>query len=80
MADKRILEPKKYDKLLNDKEASEYLGISKQTLCNWRHLGKGPAYYKMSEGPRGRVRYSILDLEKYRDACRVVPFLTSINE
>ena len=74
MTNKRILEPKKHDKLLNDIEAAAYLGISKQTLANWRHLGKGPAYHKMSDGPRGPVRYSILDLEKYCNARRVKPF------
>ena len=59
--------------LLNDIEAAAYLGISKQTLANWRHNGKGPAYYKMSEGPRGRVRYSKPDLDSYRDQRRIDP-------
>ena len=49
---------KEENDFMNDVEASKYTGIAKQTLANWRHYGKGPHYYKLSGGPRGRIRYS----------------------
>ena len=58
---------------LNDIQASEFLGIAVQTLRNWRHLCKGPAYLKLSPGPRGRVGYLLEDLQDYRGKCRVDP-------
>lgn len=58
---------------LNEIEAAEFLGIAVQTLRNWRHLSKGPAYLKLSPGPRGRVVYLIEDLQDYRTQCRINP-------
>jgi hypothetical protein len=58
---------------LNDREAAKYLGIAVQTLRNWRHLRKGPAYLKLSPGPRGRIGYLIKDLNEYRNRCRIEP-------
>lgn len=39
-------------------EAGPRLGVAPQTLANWRVLGMGPAYIKISPGRAGRVRYS----------------------
>jgi hypothetical protein len=58
---------------LNDVEAAEFLGVGKQTLRNWRSCGKGPAYLKLSPGPRGRVGYLLEDLQAYRDKRRIDP-------
>lgn len=58
---------------LNDKEAAAYLGVSVQSLRNWRCLGRGPAYLKLSPGPRGRVKYQIEDLDEYKKRCRIKP-------
>lgn len=58
---------------LNDVEAADFLGVAVQTLRNWRHLSKGPAYLKLSPGPRGRVVYLQEDLDAYRSGCRVDP-------
>ena len=30
--------------MLNTEQAAEYLGVSKQTLANWRVAGKGPPF------------------------------------
>lgn len=49
---------------VNDVRASEILCCSVQTLRNYRHLGRGPAYIK-----RGRmVRYQVSDLLEYMTA------------
>lgn len=61
------------DRPLNDIEAGEFLGVSTQTMRNWRHLGRGPAYVKLSPGPRGRVAYIVRDLKAYRDSRRIDP-------
>jgi hypothetical protein len=46
-----------------------HLDCSAQTLRNYRHLGKGPAYSK-----RGRmVRYLVADLLDFMTAGRVDP-------
>lgn len=59
--------------LVNEKQAAAFLGTALQTQRNWRHLGKGPAYHKLSPGPRGRVLYQMGDLRAYRDRCRIDP-------
>ena len=62
-----------HQKTLNDIEAASYLGLAVQTLRNWRHRSKGPAYIKLSPGPRGRVVYLQEDLDAYRSGCRIDP-------
>ena len=53
--------------VLNEKQASQLLGVSVQTLRNWRHLRKGPVYIKFGR----RVLYSMADLLAYIDQNRV---------
>lgn len=49
-------------KAVNEREAAQTLGVAVQTLRNWRHLGKGPPYLKLS----GRlVRYQYSDLVEF---------------
>jgi hypothetical protein len=55
--------------LLNEKDAAVVLGMKVKTLQMWRHLSKGPRYYKL-----GRCcRYSLADLEDYMESCTVEP-------
>jgi predicted site-specific integrase-resolvase len=65
------VEMQKTDSLyfLNDGEAAKLIGVSRQTLANWRHLGRGPAYIK-----QGRmVRYCQQDLLDFMLAGRIKP-------
>jgi len=55
--------------LLNDERAARLLGLGVQTLRNWRHLSKGPAYCRMGR----RCLYDVKDLEAYKTRCRVDP-------
>ena len=48
-------------KAINEKQASIILGVAVQTLRNWRHQRRGPAYVKLGRS----VRYRILDLDEY---------------
>jgi len=46
------------ERFVNDVEAAKILSVSPQSLRNWRHLGRGPAYSKKSR----LVRYRVQDL------------------
>lgn len=58
------------DDQLDTAEAAEFLGLAKQTLHNWRHLRRGPAYLKFSER---KVNYLVRDLREFRDSHRIDP-------
>jgi hypothetical protein len=52
---------------LNEKKASRFLGVAVPTLRNWRHLRRGPSYYRAGR----RVLYLKKDLISYREERRV---------
>ncbi len=43
--------------LLSPADAGRLLGVTADTLADWRAKGYGPAYVRVGEGIRGRVRY-----------------------
>lgn len=49
-------------KILTQKEAGNYIGISFLTLANWRVAGKGPRFVRLS--PR-KIAYRIEDLDRW---------------
>ena len=52
----------KNDLWTNEKVISARFAVSVQTLRNWRHLSKGPAYSKVC----GRaIRYNLATVEDY---------------
>jgi hypothetical protein len=55
---------------LSEKEAADYIGLkSRQTLSNWRHQRKGPAYCRIGR----RIIYRLEDLKFYMSLRRVDP-------
>lgn len=58
----------KMNAMLSPGKAAAFLGISTQTLANWRWLRKGPDYSRF--GAKA-VRYQVADLVAWRDACKV---------
>lgn len=54
---------------INEHEAARLLGVAVQTLRNWRHQKRGPAYWKAGT----RVNYLIEDLKNYREKRRIDP-------
>ena len=53
---------------VNDVEAARILGFRNvQTLRNWRHLSRGPAYSKIERS----VRYRVSDLINYAESKKV---------
>jgi len=58
------------DNQLTTADAAKFLGLSPQTLNNWRHRRVGPPYLKYSARA---VRYKVADLRKFVDQLRVTP-------
>ena len=56
--------------VLNEFEAAEQLSAKVQTLRNWRHQGRGPAYVRI--GSR-KIGYLPEDLDRFIMAGRVIP-------
>ena len=52
-----------------EKEAAKTMGLAVQTLRNWRHLRRGPAYVKIGRS----VRYQIDDLMEFIEKHRIDP-------
>ena len=48
-------DPDYYDRLIDEREAADYLGYSVRALQNWRVRGGGPQFVKVSSRS---VRYS----------------------
>ncbi|MET7781524.1 helix-turn-helix domain-containing protein [Streptomyces mirabilis] len=56
---------------LTPSETAEVVNVAKQTLANWRALGTGPSYSKLSGGRGGRVRYRRRDVLAWLDERQV---------
>ena len=57
---------------VDEKRAAKFLGIAVQTMRNWRHQRRGPAYVKMGRS----VRYQVNDLVDYLKKRKINPELT----
>ena len=55
--------------ILTERGASEKFRIPRQTLSNWRHLGRGPCYLKIGKS----VRYLVNDIQDYLLSKRINP-------
>lgn len=40
-------------------------GLSLNTLSQWRAAGTGPAYLRLGDGERPRIRYRLVDVQEY---------------
>ncbi|NUV89971.1 DNA-binding protein [Streptomyces sp. KAI-26] len=56
------------DELLEPKRVQDEYGFHAQTLANWRWMGIGPDYIKISPGRSGRVKYRRSAIEAWLDA------------
>lgn len=52
-------------------EAAKMLGVSVRTLEDWAAAGVGPAFYRISDGPRAGVRYARRDVRDYREQRKI---------
>ena len=53
---------------LSNTDTAAKIGVSRSTLDNWRSLGIGPPYVKITPGRAGRVLYRVSDLEAWLEA------------
>jgi hypothetical protein len=61
------------EEALSTEEAAPYVGNTAATMREWRHLGKGPVYYR---NPDGSIFYKRSDLDAFkatRKPQRIVP-------
>jgi hypothetical protein len=64
---KAILQELIEDESVSEAEAALMLGVSRRTMQNWRQDGTGPRFFKISDGERGGVRYSRLEIREFRE-------------
>jgi hypothetical protein len=57
-------------RVLDEVQAAEKLKVKVQTMRNWRHLGKGPAYLKVGERA---IRYLESDIDAFLTGNRIIP-------
>ena len=57
---------------VDENRAARFLGVAVQTLRNWRHQSRGPAYVKMGRS----VRYQVDDLVDYLKKKKIDPELS----
>jgi len=55
------------NRVLNDKQAAQFLGVAVQTLRNWRGQRRGPDYIKLGRS----VRYSEGDLSRFLESRKI---------
>lgn len=53
--------------LLNTKQVAAEYGFSETALRNWRYMGTGPEFIKLSPGKGGRIRYKRSSIERWLD-------------
>lgn len=63
------------NRLVNEKEAAQFLGYTIRALQNWRLRGGGPNFVKVSSRS---VRYRVSDLSEWVDS-RIVNSTSSHN-
>lgn len=52
------------DRHLTRDEAARYLGISRRSLDNWAHQGRGPRYFRVGRS----ARYRLSDLQQWLES------------
>jgi excisionase family DNA binding protein len=52
---------------INDVQAAKIMGLSKQSLRNWRHLNRGLPYYKIGRS----VRYALADVIEFMESRKI---------
>lgn len=54
--------------LISSRDAAAYVGVTPETLENWRCKGIGPAFLKTSPTRRGKVMYRLSDITAWQEA------------
>jgi predicted DNA-binding transcriptional regulator AlpA len=59
------------EELLTPRQVEEEYGFRVQTLAQWRWMGLGPDYLKLSPGKGGRIKYRQSAIEAWLKECTV---------
>ena len=59
------------DEAVPEAVVAKMLGVSERTLQQWRSSQTGPAFFRISDGPKGGVRYSRFDVRAYREKRKI---------
>lgn len=52
-------------RLLHEAEVAELLGVSRQTLANWRSMRRGVPFVRIGGRSGGRIRYKASDVRAF---------------
>ncbi|OLT12233.1 hypothetical protein BJF79_22750 [Actinomadura sp. CNU-125] len=55
------------------KQVAALIGVTEETLANWRSRGHGPPYRKLSNGRSGRIRYRNTAVEEWLTSRELQP-------
>lgn len=56
------------EELINARDAAAYIGVTPETLQNWRCQQFGPKFLKTSPTRRGKVLYRTSDIAAWQEA------------
>lgn len=59
------------EEFMTPRQVEEIYGFRVQTLAQWRWMGLGPDYIKLSPGRGGRIKYKRSAVEAWLDECTV---------
>ena len=59
------------DEAVPEAAVAKMLGVSERTLQEWRSSRTGPAFFRISDGPKGGVLYSRFDVRAYREKRKI---------
>jgi hypothetical protein len=65
--------------ILTPEDVAKRLGITPQSLSNWRGQGRGPAYFKLGQTKRARIRYYLEDVVRWEKGLPQVESRTREN-
>lgn len=54
--------------LLTSEQAGKLINVSAKTLTKWRYEGKGPAFVRLGDGAKPRIRYRRSDLDAWAES------------
>ncbi|WP_405671488.1 DNA-binding protein [Streptomyces canus] len=61
------------EEFLTPRQVEGEYGFRTQTLAQWRWMGLGPDYIKLSPGRGGRIKYKRTAIEAWLQECTVTP-------
>lgn len=59
------------EQLLTPRQVEQEYGFRRQTLAQWRWMGLGPDYIKLSPGRGGRIKYKRSAIEAWLESVTV---------